>query len=417
MIFEKSSKKVAIIGQGYVGFPLALSAASAGWKVVGIDNSSSVIESLEKGFSPFESISSDLLRKLMRQGNLFFTTDYSQVEAAQIVVICVPTPLFEDGTPNLGYLEGAVSQLIPHVQSHTLIINESTSYPGTLRNMIANRIVSSSGNIRRDLFFAAAPERVNPGDKNWNLLNTPRVIAGIDNDSHRYAVDFYKSFCETIIEASSPEVAEASKLLENSFRLVNISFFNEFALICNSEGIDANEVIRVASSKPFGFLPFAPGIGAGGHCIPIDPQYFVFWAKQKNQESSMINAATKINQQIPKLIARKACDLLGNDPLVKTVLLVGLSYKSDLADTRESQAIAVLNELRLLGIRVNWHDSLVETWNSERSCDIDSDFDLAVLATLHSSFETSTLISQGKPILNCSGKFVGGDKTIDLYST
>ena len=252
---------LAIIGQGYVGLPLALAAVDAGWTVIGVDNFEAKVAQINSGSSPVEDISDSQLKAAIAKGAYKATTDYSAVSQASVITICVPTPLDENREPDLALLRSAATGIAPYVSNETLVVSESTSYPGTLRDIIVPIINSHKPKDSLTVFFSSAPERVNPGDPVWNQKNTPRLVGSIDQESQQRALAFYESICDAAVSVSSPEVAEAAKLLENTFRLVNIALVNEFTQLCSASGINVHEVIDAASSKPYGFMPFRPGVG------------------------------------------------------------------------------------------------------------------------------------------------------------
>ena len=286
---------LAIIGQGYVGLPLAMAAVDAGWSVIGVDNFEAKVAQINSGSSPVEDISDAQLKAAIAKGAYKATTNYSAVSQASVVTICVPTPLDEKREPDLALLRSAATGIAPYVSNETLVVSESTSYPGTLRDIIIPIINSLKPKESVTVYFASAPERVNPGDLVWNQKNTPRLVGSIDKESQRRALAFYESICDAAVSVSSPEVAEAAKLLENTFRLVNIALVNEFTQLCATSGINVHEVIDAASSKPYGFMPFRPGVGVGGHCIPVDPLYLTWWARKNGSKAAFVESADSIN--------------------------------------------------------------------------------------------------------------------------
>ena len=266
----QKSKILAIIGQGYVGLPLAMAAVDAGWIVIGVDNFAAKVDQINGGTSPVEDVSGQQLQTAISNGLYKATTDFSEIINASVVTICVPTPLDAKRQPDLSLLRNATRGIAPYISEKTLVVSESTSYPGTLRDIIIPIVNELKPVGTENVYFASAPERVNPGDAIWNLKNTPRLVGGIDQESQIMALAFYKSICDAVVTVSNPEVAEAAKLLENTFRLVNIALINEFTQICSASGINVHEVINAAASKPYGFMSFTPGVGVGGHCIPVD---------------------------------------------------------------------------------------------------------------------------------------------------
>ena len=379
--------KIAVIGQGYVGFPLAQLAAKSGFEVIGYDTNPNVIKSLDSS-----------------EPKLKLTNDEGQLADCQIYVIAVPTPLDTKGKPDLSYVIKASQTLAKYADSGSLVINESTSYPGTLREVILP-IVDPSGD---KVLFASAPERIDPLNKNWNLKNTARVIGGLTQEATSKAEQFYATFCEQVHTVSSPEVAESAKLLENTFRQVNIAFINQFTQIMDKLNIPVHEVIEAANTKPFGFMKFIPGLGVGGHCIPIDPIYLAEKAESVGAPASLIRSADQINAQMSKFVMDKAIRLLGSDLSGKKVCIVGLSYKSNIADLRSSPSLALWDLLEAAKAQVSYHDSFHPTFRGINCVDLStSQFDLAIVATRHSDLNTSELISSSKLVLDCTATIAG----------
>lgn len=388
-----------------MGLPLAISASKAGWHVIGIEKSIDKIRQIQNGNNPNREISREDLDYLLTCNLYELTEEYTKISQASIVIYCVPTPLTKIGTPDLALLESAIKNSSPYLKDGTLIINESTSYPGTLRNIIMPLVLSLKKKESINLFFAVAPERINPGDKVWNIANTPRVVSGMGTSDLHMALDFYSSFTKEVIPISIPEVAEASKLLENTFRLINISFINEFTKICDVYGLDIWEVIHAAKTKPYGFMDFFPSLGVGGHCIPVDSQYLQFWAKQLGEEFKSITQASALNLSMPGYIASKAKRIArdGNN----TVLILGVAYKSGSADTRETPVKILREELEKLGYRTVWYDELVESWEQGKVSKITSDYCLAIITINQPNTEKilDYLMKNQIPILNCTNEY------------
>ena len=395
-------KTVAIIGQGYVGLPLAMAATDAGWSVVGIDTDKSKVLQINSGASPVEDVLDLRLRLAISLGRYVATTEYSMVKNASVVVICVPTPLNENREPELSLLRNAAEEIALFVSNETLIVSESTSYPGTLREVIIPTILESENSQGKRLYFASAPERVNPGDIHWNQRNTPRLVGGIDRKSQTIAMSFYDSICDEAIGVPSAEVAEAAKLLENTFRLVNIALINEFAQICDSNSLNVNEVIDAASSKPYGFMPFRPGVGVGGHCIPVDPLYLTWWARKSGSTATFVETADSINQGMPKYVAERAMALISSSVKKPRVLILGVAYKPGVGDVRETPATALRKHLQDLGAQVAWHDPLVSVWDESLPVDLDWECDVAILSINQSGIDVRELCSKGTKILDCT---------------
>jgi UDP-N-acetyl-D-glucosamine dehydrogenase len=393
---------LAIIGQGYVGLPLAMAAVDAGWTVIGIDNFAAKVTQINGGSSPVEDISDEQLQAAISKGAYKATTDFSAVTQASVITICVPTPLNEKREPDLTLLSSAARGIAPHVSNETLIVSESTSYPGTLRDIIIPIINSLKSSKSSVLYFASAPERVNPGDPIWNQKNTPRLVGSIDAESQTKALAFYESICDAAISVSTPEIAEAAKLLENTFRLVNIALINEFTQLCATSGINVNEVIDAASSKPYGFMSFRPGVGVGGHCIPVDPLYLTWWARQNGARASFVESADSINQGMPKYVAERALSLI--NPSIKNpkVLILGVAYKPGVGDVRETPVSELRNYLKAKGAEVAWHDPLVPVWEGTNPVDLAWTCDVAILATKQSGMNLELLLERDVLLLDCT---------------
>jgi UDP-N-acetyl-D-glucosamine dehydrogenase len=371
--------RVAIIGQGYVGLTITSGAISAGFEVIGIDKSQFVVKGLNSGKSHIEGISDQQIASAISSGKFRVSSKFSEIANSEIVVIAVPTPLSQSGVPDLALLEGASDSISPFLSEESLVINESTSYAGTLRNVIAARVKALNPKVKH---FAVSPERVDPGNKSFGVKNTPRLVGGITDEAANRAVTFYSSFCDYVIKVSSPEVAESAKLLENSFRFINIGFINEFAQLMNTMGISASEVIAAAGTKPYGFMPFFPNVGIGGHCIPVDPLYLQKNALDHGIVSRYIKLSEDINHEMPKYCVEEL-EVLYGELKGKHVLVVGVSYKPDISDTRESPAEFVVKELEKKGAKVSWHDPLVERFNGQSSASIAGDYDLALVLVKH----------------------------------
>jgi UDP-N-acetyl-D-glucosamine dehydrogenase len=366
--------RVSVIGQGYVGTTLGVAAKGAGHDVVGIETNSLRLASLPV---PYKVSSS-----------------YEDVAGSEVVIIAVPTPLNALREPDLSFLLAACDSLKGVLNSPTLILNESTSFPGTLRNLIAPSLGSTH-------LYAVAPERIDPGNKTWAIENTPRLIAGLSNEATSKALGFYRSFCKEVIVVSSPEVAEAAKLFENTFRQVNIALVNEFAKVAEALGIGAIETLQAAASKPYGIMTFMPSIGVGGHCIPVDPSYLSFAAGQAGLETSFIKLANEVNASMPGYIVKRISKFLGGNLAGKTIQIAGISYKSDVSDTRESPALALITKLRELGAGVSWHDHLVGFCDGETSTELQA-VDLGIIATAHSGVDYSVWKNSGTKVLDLS---------------
>lgn len=383
-------KQVAVIGLGYVGLPLAVAIANAGHFVVGIDVNSEIVRNLNLGQSHIADIKDSEINRIIENG-LFKAHDEAQsLSKCQIILICVPTPLSNSQESDLTYVESAITLISKYLVKDQLLILESTVAPETTRKFLVPLVYEQSKLQVGDLYIAFSPERIDPGNSNWNLSNTPKLLSGINSESEKIAKEFYSSFISNIHVCSTIEVAETAKLLENSFRLLNISFINELSKFCAKLDIDINEVIDAASTKPYGFMPFRPSLGAGGHCIPVDPIYLVEKAREIGSPLKTIELAAQINYLVPEYFIEKASNALGNLQN-KKVLVVGVSYKPNISDVRETPVERLIEGLKRQGATVSWHDDLVKQWKGESSVPLSTGYDLAILATLHDYLDLAKL--------------------------
>ena len=391
---------ISVVGLGYVGLPLSVAAASSRFQVVGIDINRLRVETINKGISPLEDISDQKIHELIDNKRLLTTTEFSRIKDSEVIVICVPTPLTSDHKPDISILESALKAIAPYLRKDMLVILESTVEPGTTRNIVAPLLAKGSGLKQNDFLVAFSPERIDPANKLWEVRNTPKLIAGLTDQACEKAIQFYSHFIDRLIKCDSLEIAETSKLLENSFRLINISFINEIAIFCQKLGVDINAVISAAATKPYGFMPFYPSIGAGGHCIPVDPLYLANKAREIGAPARFIDLADQINQEIPGYFVGRAEEKVGGLK-AKRVLVVGVAYKPNVADVRESPAESLIVGLKQKGAQVFWHDELVQEWNGEKSSALSSNYDLAIIATPHDYLDLTKL--GNVPILNTRG--------------
>ena len=396
----KLENSIAVVGLGYVGLPLAVAAAKSGYKVSGIDLNQDKVFNINNGKSPIEDIKDNEILDLLVRGQLYANSDFSEIRSADVVLICVPTPLNRENMPDLSYLEGAIESISAHLSKGTLIILESTVAPGTTRDFLVPLIQKNSRIDITELDIVFSPERIDPLNHKWNLKNTPKIVSGLTLKSRQRAIEFYSKFIDNLIECETLEVAETAKLLENSFRLINISFINDVSIFCQKLGIDVNAVISSASTKPYGFMPFYPSIGIGGHCIPVDPLYLANKAREIGAPTRFIDLADQINQEMPGYFVSRAEEKIGGLK-GKKVLVIGVSYKQNIADVRETPVDSLITGLKQKGAQVSWHDDLVKEWNGEKSVTLSSDFDLAILATPHDYLDLKKL--GNVPILNTRG--------------
>ena len=378
---------VSVIGLGYVGLPLAVRFAEEGFRVVGIDVDQGRVDSINRGVPQVQGVSSDALERLMSggpssdtttsTGKLSVTTGYDALSEADAVIVCVPTPLSKTRDPNLSYIVSAIEGIASRLHHGMLVVLESTSYPGTTEDLVLPLL--QKGNGRRlipgsDFFLAFSPERTDPGRDDWTISNTPKVIGGMTDECLEVAKALYQRVVSDVVSVSSPRAAEMVKLLENTFRATNIALANEIAIMCDRLEVDVWEVIDAAKTKPFGFMPFYPGPGLGGHCIPVDPQYLAWKMKTLDYTARFIQLADEINLGMPLYWVGKVQDELNQaEKPVKgsTILLLGVAYKPNVSDTRESPALEIAKELLLRGANVQYHDPYVPTLRTE-TYDLDS---------------------------------------------
>lgn len=391
--------KISIIGQGYVGQTLAVGAATSGYEVVGVDLNEKLISDLKLNKSFVPGVNQEILSSLISKKAYLPTTDFSDMRGSKIIVIAVPTPIDESRKPDLTALINACKSINKFIEDSALIISESTSYPGTLRDIIKPTIENASNGI---FSFAVAPERVDPGNKDWHIGNTTRVISGLTDEATEAAIKFYSNFCKSIYRATSPEVAEAAKLLENTFRQVNIALVNEISEIVNQIGISANEVVNAAATKPFGFMKFQPSIGVGGHCIPVDPEYLTHFAKKVGIESKLTNLANEINLNRPNQIAHRVKTYLGGNLEGKRIQIAGIAYKTGVSDMRESPALELMSALVRLGAEVSWHDPVVNSFLGQESIPLDASINLGLIVTPHSEINFDLWKSSNTPVVDLS---------------
>ena len=396
--------KVAIIGQGYVGLTLSVFAAKAN-EVIGYDRNSSLVESLNSGKSHIEGVDSKLLKKLIPQDKFKATSSSADITGSDIVLIAVPTPLDSNRKPDLSYIDSACKVIGENLDSSALIINESTSYPGTIRNYIKPAIEKYS-KAKCAHEYAISPERVDPGRVEWNQKNTPRLFAGLTPEATRRTREFYATFCDNLVEVSSPEVAEAAKLFENTFRQVNIALVNELAQISHALGIDVRETLDAANTKPYGFMKFTPSAGVGGHCIPVDPSYLAHLALENGVRANFIERANEVNLEMPTYIAKRVASDNGGSLKGKKVLVVGVAYKPNVADTRETPAEHLIEALNEMGAVVTWSDEVVGNWKGQSSSALGG-ADIAIVVTRHGVVSSEAILKAAPYVFDTTGAVKG----------
>jgi UDP-N-acetyl-D-glucosamine dehydrogenase len=396
--------KVSIIGQGYVGLTISVFAAEH-HTVVGFDKNQGVVDALNAGKSHIEGVESADLARLIVDRKYVATTDAADIADSDVVVIAVPTPLTKDRKPDLAFVEAACKTVGENLRNSALIINESTSFPGTVRNLIKPLIEKHTGAGVEHL-YAVSPERVDPGRSDWNQKNTPRLYAGLTPEASVAVRNFYSTFCDELVEVSSPEVAESAKLFENTFRQVNIALVNEFAQIAHALGISVYETLDAAATKPYGFMKFTPSAGVGGHCIPVDPSYLAHTAAGLGVPATFIERANEVNLEMAKYVVDRVKADNGGSLKGKAVQVVGVSYKPNVADVRETPAEPVIDELKKAGAVVTWSDDLVPQWMGQSSTPLGG-ADIAVVVTLHAVTDARAVLESAPYVFDTTGKVAG----------
>jgi UDP-N-acetyl-D-glucosamine dehydrogenase len=428
--FQNRQAKIAVMGLGYVGLPLAVVFAEAGFKVIGIDPDANKVSAIAQGKSYIQDITSEKVSQLVKAGYLSASSDFSKLSEVDAVSICVPTPLRKTGDPDLSYIIDATRKLALYMHPGMVVVLESTTYPGTTREILLPELGETNQlEIGKNFFLAFSPERVDPGRKDWTTINTPKVIGGITPACTEVSRCWYNQAIQTVYPVSSVEVAEMTKLLENTFRMVNIGMVNEMALMCDRLGIDVWEVIDAAATKPFGFMRFTPGPGLGGHCIPIDPLYLSWKLRALNYTARFIELASEINTNMPRYVIGKIQDALNEQGKAlkgSNILVLGVAYKPDIDDLRESPALDVMGLLEQKGAVVHFHDPYISVFNHEgreRKSVIDleaaiKNSDCVVIITNHSNYNYQSILEQARLIVdtrNAMGKLhLGNPKVVSL---
>ncbi len=409
---ENKEARIAVLGLGYVGLPLAVVFAESGYKVTGIDPASEKVNAINAGKSYILDVEDEALASLVRSSSLEATSDFSTLAEIDAVSICVPTPLRKTGDPDLSFILSAADTLQRYIHAGMVIVLESTTYPGTTRELILPKLSENSGlEVGKDFFLAYSPERVDPGRRDWTTVNTPKVIGGITPQCLEVAQTWYRQALKTVVPVSSAEVAEMAKLLENTFRMINIGMVNELAIMCDRLGVDVWEVIEAAATKPFGFMKFLPGPGLGGHCIPIDPLYLSWKLKTVNYSARFIELASEINTSMPRYAVSKVQDALNQHKKAlngSDILVLGVAYKADIDDLRESPALDIIHLLSEKGAQVSYHDPYIheiqhEELNLQSILDLDESVkkaDCVVIVTNHSNYDYEKIMRNAKLIVD-----------------
>ena len=396
---------IAIVGAGYVGMPLARVFADAGKTVVLVDVDKEVVDGINRGESHIGDVPSETLKTLVDAGRVSATTDYDAMKEVDAILIALPTPLSAHREPDLTIVESAVAEIAPRLRKGQVVVLESTTYPGTTRESLQPILERSGLKAGEDFHLAFSPERVDPGRTDWTTKNTPKLVGGLTPACTERAVELYRSAVDTVVPLSSPEAAEMTKLLENIFRAVNIALVNELAQLCERMEVDVWEVVEAAETKPFGFMSFKPGPGLGGHCIPIDPFYLTWKAREYDFYTEFIDLAGKVNSNMPFFCRSLISQALnhGAEKSLKgsRILILGVSYKADIDDVRESPAKKIVELLHKAGAEVSYHDPHVEEFDGMRCVDYAPEsFDCVVIVTAHSSIDYADLVERAQVVVD-----------------
>ncbi|MFZ5920598.1 MAG: nucleotide sugar dehydrogenase [Chloroflexota bacterium] len=426
---QDKTANIAILGMGYVGLPLAVVFGEAGFKVTGVDPDRRKIEALNRGVSYIPDVKTEVIEALVKSGNLAATTDFSVLKDMDAVSICVPTPLRKTGDPDMSFILSATDELAKYMHKGMVVVLESTTYPGTTREVLLPKLGDENGlTVGEDWFLAFSPERVDPGREDWTTINTPKVMGGITAACSEVASAWYSGAIQTVFPVSSAEAAEMAKLLENTFRMINIGLVNELAIMCERLGVDVWEVIEAAASKPFGFMKFTPGPGLGGHCIPIDPLYLSWKMKTFHYNARFIELASEINTNMPRYVVSRVLDAMNDRGKVlkgSRVLVLGAAYKPDIDDVRESPALDVIGLLKQKGAQVEYHDPHIphihheyDGWQMDSVTDLMAAVraaDAVVIVTNHKAYDYPAILEAAQFIFdgrNAYGKLAKDDPKV-----
>ncbi|MFZ5912442.1 MAG: nucleotide sugar dehydrogenase [Chloroflexota bacterium] len=422
--------RVAVLGLGYVGLPLAVVFGEAGFHVTGIDPDARKVDLLKKGISYIPDVKTEVVERLVKSGHLAATTDFSALKEMDAVSICVPTPLRQTGDPDMSFINSATDEMAKYMHKGVVVVLQSTTYPGTTREVLLPRLGAECGlTVGEDWFLAFSPERVDPGRKDWTTHNTPKVIGGITEACSEVATVWYQGALETVCPVSSAEAAEMAKLLENTFRMINIGLVNELAIMCERLGVDVWEVIDAAATKPFGFMKFTPGPGLGGHCIPIDPLYLSWKMKALNYNARFIELASEINTNMPRYVVGRILEAMndrGKTLKGSKVLVLGVAYKPDIDDVRESPALDVIGLLQKKGAQVEYHDPYIphihheyDGWHMDSIKDVMQGVkgaDAVVVVTNHKVYDYKAILEAAKFVFdsrNALGKLAKNNPKVE----
>ena len=427
---KDKTANIAILGLGYVGLPLAVVFGEAGFNVTGVDPDKRKVEALNKGVSYIPDVKTEAVAALVKSGHLKATADFSVLKQMDAVSICVPTPLRKTGDPDMSFIMSATEELAKYMHMGMVIVLESTTYPGTTREVLLPKLGTDHNlTVGEDWFLAFSPERVDPGREDFTTINTPKVMGGITEACGEVATAWYSGAIQTVHHVSSAEAAEMSKLLENTFRMINIGLVNELAIMCERLGVDVWEVIEAAATKPFGFMKFTPGPGLGGHCIPIDPLYLSWKMKSFNYNARFIELASEINTNMPRYVVSRMLEAMNDRGMLlkgSKILVLGAAYKPDIDDVRESPALDVIGLLQKKGAKVEYHDPYIphihhehDGWHMDSVGDVMSavrSADAVIIVTNHKAYDYAAIIKEAKFVFdtrNATGKIAKGNEKVE----
>ena len=427
---KNKNARVAILGLGYVGLPLAVVFAEAGFNVTGIDPDAGKVDSLKGGISYIPDVKTETVAKLVKSGHLSATTDFSALKEMDAVSICVPTPLRQTGDPDMSFIISAADELSKYMHKGMVVVLQSTTYPGTTRELLLPKLgIDNNLKVGEDFFLAFSPERVDPGRVDFTTKNTPKVMGGITEACGEVATAWYEGAIDVLHRVSSAEAAEMAKLLENTFRMINIGLVNELAMMCERLGVDVWEVIDAAATKPFGFMKFTPGPGLGGHCIPIDPLYLSWKMKSFNYNARFIELASEINTNMPRYVVERIMDALNDKSKAlkgSKILILGVAYKPDVSDVRESPALDVIGLLQNKGAKVEYHDPYIphihhetEGWRMDSVKDVMKsvkESDAVVIVTNHKAYDYEAIVNAAQFVFDSRNatRKIANDKVVRL---
>nr|WP_304216777.1 nucleotide sugar dehydrogenase [Fredinandcohnia onubensis] len=424
---ESKDAVIGVVGLGYVGLPLAVEKAKAGYKVIGFDVQQSRVDQVNQGINYIGDVVDEELSEMIKEGRLEATTDYEKIKEVDTVAICVPTPLDQHMQPDTSYVESSSKEIAKYVHEGMLVVLESTTYPGTTEEIVKPTLETSGLVVGEEIFVAYSPERVDPGNKLYNTKNTPKVVGGITEKCTKVAAALYRAVLEgDVHEVSSPAVAEMEKIFENTFRHINIALANEMALLCKRMGIDVWEVIDAAKTKPYGFMAFYPGPGLGGHCIPIDPFYLTWKAREYNYHTRLIELAGEINNSMPEYVVQRSLEILNEygKPLKGSkIAVLGVAYKKDIDDYRESPSLPIITMLREKGAEVLVVDPYIKSYKCGKNFaetlpltkELLNQSEMTLILTNHSDFDYDMIVKESKVIFDTRNALKDFDKNENYY--